>query len=376
MASVQIEPRTLKNGKTSFKVSVKVTKRKKVIDRMSLTFDNLKSAERWAAKSKKVLEQKHDAIKLGIYRRDTSLRECNIGELIQEYLDNPLTNVKLKRTKKYVLKALLNYDIASITASQLKAEDLVQHCLFRKSESHSPKPSTIYQDVAYLKSVMKVAKSTLKINASTNYHDEAAQILTSAELVGRSEVRERRPSENELQLMFEHLRLRETHPQSDIPYCDILEISLLTAMRVGELTKVLWSDIDHENKTLMIRGRKDPRKSQGTNLEIPLLGNAYEIIMRQPKQSNKDTAHLIFPYNSRSITSGWRTVRKNLGIPDLRYHDLRREAASRLAEMGMPINIVAKVTGHKNLNILHNIYTAIDIKAFGREGYGKYMENP
>jgi integrase len=374
MASVQIEERKLKSGETSFKVSVKVTKRKKVIDRMSLTFDNLKSAERWAAKSKKALEQKHDAIKLGIYRRDTSLRECNIGELIQEYLDNPLTNIKLKRTKKYVLKALLNYDIASITASQLKAEDLVQHCLYRKSESHSPKPSTVYQDVAYLKSVMKVAKNTLKINASTHYHDEALETLTSAELIGRSEVRERRPSENELQLMFEHLRIRETHPQSDIPYCDILETSLLTAMRVGELTKVLWSDIDHENKTLMIRGRKDPRKSQGTNLEIPLLGNAYEIIMRQPKQSNKDTAHLIFPYNSRSITSGWRAVRKNLGIPDLRYHDLRREAASRLAEMGMPINIVAKVTGHKNLNILHNIYTAIDIKAFGREGYGKYID--
>lgn len=374
MASVQIEERKLKSGKTSFKVTVKVTKRKKVIETLSLTLDNLKSAQRWAGKTKKELEQKYDAIKLGIYRRDTSLRECTIGELIREYLDNPLTNIKLKRTKKYVLKALLNYDIASITASQFKSEDLVQHCVFRKAESHSPKPSTIYQDVAYLKSVMKVAKNTLKINAYTDYHNEAIPILVSAELIGRSQTRDRRPSKNEMKLMFENLRIRETHHSSKIPYCDILDISLLTAMRVGEITKVLWTDIDHDNRTLMVRGRKDPRKSQGTDLEIPLLGNAYEIIMRQPRTLKKETSHLIFPYNSRSITSGWRGERKKLGIPDLRYHDIRREAASRLAEMGMPINIVAKVTGHKNLNILHNIYTAIDIKAFGREGYDKYMD--
>jgi hypothetical protein len=79
MASVQIEQRQLKSGKISFKITVKVTKRKKVIERVSQTFDKLKLAERWPAKSKKALEQKHDAITLGIYRRGTSLRECTVG---------------------------------------------------------------------------------------------------------------------------------------------------------------------------------------------------------------------------------------------------------------------------------------------------------
>jgi hypothetical protein len=57
MASVQIEQRKLKSGKISFKITVKVTKRKKVIERVSQTFDKLKLAERWPAKSKKALEQ-------------------------------------------------------------------------------------------------------------------------------------------------------------------------------------------------------------------------------------------------------------------------------------------------------------------------------
>ncbi|CAH8207882.1 hypothetical protein VAE063_660001 [Vibrio aestuarianus] len=41
--------------------------------------------------------------------------------------------------------------------------------------------------------------------------------------------------------------------------------------------------------------------------------------------------------------------------------------------MGLPINIVARITGHKNINILHNIFAKIDVKEFGKEGYNKYI---
>lgn len=51
--------------------------------------------------------------------------------------------------------------------------------------------------------------------------------------------------------------------------------------------------------------------------------------MRQPKE-----IELIFPFNSRSVTAGFQRVRNKLGIEDLRYHDLRREGASRLFEKG------------------------------------------
>ena len=143
-------------------------------------------------------------------------------------------------------------------------------------------------------------------------------------------------------------------------------------MRISEITRIQWTDLDHENKTIIIRDRKDPRNKSGNDNEIPLLGGAYEIIMKQKKDADKP--ELIFPYNPRSVTAGWQRVRKQLNISDLRYHDLRREAASRLAEMGLPINIVARITGHKNINILHNIYAKIDIKEFGKKGYAKYLK--
>lgn len=80
---------------------------------------------------------------------------------------------------------------------------------------------------------------------------------------------------------------------------------------------------------------------------VPLLGEAWDIAMRQPRGGE-----FIFPYNSTSVTAGFQRVRTALGIEDLRYHDLRREGASRLFEAGFSIEEVAQVTGHRSLNIL------------------------
>ncbi len=290
------------------------------------------------------------------------------------YLVHPRLSQKIGRTKGYVLNSLLNYDIANITASKLRADDLIQHCEFRLNDETKPTPQTVYHDITYLKSVIRTAKDVFKVNASTEYHDQATPTLEELGLIGRSRVRNRRPSKSELAMMEEELLKRQNHKSAKIPYCDILNFSILTAMRVGEITSIKWSDLDRENKTIIIRNRKDPRNKDGNDNEIPLLGGAFEILLKQEERKDPKHPNIIFPYNSRSISAGWQRVRQKLGIEDLRYHDLRREGASRLAEMGLPINIIARVTGHKNLNILQDIYAKIDIKEFGKLGYEKYIK--
>ena len=85
-----------------------------------------------------------------------------------------------------------------------------------------------------------------------------------------------------------------------------------------------------------------------------MLGEALPIIRSQPRVSD-----FIFPVNPRSVTAGFQRACKKLGIVDLRYHDLRREAATRLIELGYTVEEVATVTGHKDLNILWQVYTQI-----------------
>ncbi|CAI1606870.1 site-specific tyrosine recombinase XerC [Serratia liquefaciens] len=89
-------------------------------------------------------------------------------------------------------------------------------------------------------------------------------------------------------------------------------------------------------------------------MSVPLLGEAWEIVMRQKRASK-----FIFPFNEKSISVAFVQVKDKVGIEDLRYHDLRREGASRLFEAGFSIEEVAQVTGHKNLNTLWQVYTEL-----------------
>ncbi|MBW6632354.1 site-specific integrase, partial [Salmonella enterica subsp. enterica serovar Weltevreden] len=83
-----------------------------------------------------------------------------------------------------------------------------------------------------------------------------------------------------------------------------------------EVCRLRWEDIDEQQKSVLVRDRKDPRKKEGNHMKVALLGEAWDIVQKQPKKSE-----LIFPYNSTSVTAGFQRVRSKLGIKDLRYHD-------------------------------------------------------
>jgi len=69
----------------------------------------------------------------------------------------------------------------------------------------------------------------------------------------------------------------------------------------------------------------------------------------------------IFPYKTLSISSAFTKACQQLGIDDLRYHDLRHEGTSRLFEWGYQIPEVALCTGHKDWKMLTR-YTQLQAK--------------
>ncbi len=51
-----------------------------------------------------------------------------------------------------------------------------------------------------------------------------------------------------------------------------------------------------------------------------------------------------------SVKTSWRATCRRAGIDDLNFHDLRREAGSRLLEGGMPEHYVQRFLDHANLS--------------------------
>ena len=257
------------------------------------------------------------------------------------------------RSKQYTLDLLLDSDLARKNIYNLKASDIIEHCETRHKNGAGP--ATVSQDVSYLRSVLSLAKPSWNIQVTAACIDEAVPHLRKHGLIAHSKARSRRPNEKELDDIKEALKQRQGKRQSTIPLVDIFEFSILSCMRVSEVCRILWEDIDKAKKTVIVRDRKDPRHKQGNNQTIPLLGPAWDIVIRQPRTDDK-----IFPHNPRSVTAAFQRCRNSLGIQDLRYHDLRREGASRLFELGFKIEEVASVTGHRDLSTLWKIYTVID----------------
>jgi integrase len=346
MASYTIETRKLKSGESRFKTTVIVKKNSQIIHRESKTFKKKALAKSFGLK--RVNELETEGV-LGIKK------SVPLGRLIDLFMNDRDLWDNTGRTKQYVIRMLRDCDISEIESNHLQSSDLIEHC--RNRRSAGAKPQTVYHDIAYLRSVMKKAKPVFNIDANYSIFDEAVPVLIDMGLVGKSDKRTRRPTTNELERLKKGLQERQSFRSNGttrIPYLDILDFSILTCMRIGEVCKLRWEDLNEEHKTILVRDRKDPRKKVGNHMIVPLLAESFDIAMKQTK-----TTPLVFPYNPRSVTAGFQRVRNQLGIEDLRYHDLRREGASRLFEKGYSIEEVAQVTGHRNLNILWQVYTQL-----------------
>ncbi|MDB0034770.1 site-specific integrase [bacterium] len=358
MASFTIQKRPKANGELSFRCLIRIKKSDVIVHSESKTFSKKEVARTWALARVNEL-QSSDVLNLK--------KTVSIGALLNLYFeDHDLWN-KTGRTKRYVINMLMDCDISKVKSDTLKTSDLIAHCKNRRSAGAGP--ATIYHDIAYLRSVMKKALPVWDITANYQIFEDAVPVLIEMDLIGKSQKRTRRPTENELDKLREGLQVRMDYRPNRvnrIPFLDILDFSILTCMRIGEVCKLRWEDLNEDHKTILVRDRKDPRKKAGNHMIVPLLAGSFDIVKRQSRDND-----LIFPYNCSSVTAGFQRVRNELGIEDLRYHDLRREGASRLFEKGYSIEEVAQVTGHRNLNILWQVYTQL----FPHKLHDKFAES-
>lgn len=348
MASYTIETRERADGTVRYRCTVRLGGGKKITHRESRSFMKKKLAAQWGKKRASELEEK--GVSQSFYQKEPV---PSIGDLIRLYEDDDSLGGKSGRTKRYVLKMLADSDIARVAANKLMEKHLVQHCKDRREAGASP--ATINHDVAYLRSVLKVASPVFDIPVDDKAIVKALPTLQRLNLTGKSQRRSRRPTHEEISLLLEGLKERESHRGNKIPFCDILNFSIFTCMRIGEVCRIRWEDLNHQKRTVLVRDRKDPRKKAGNHMYVPLLGSSWEILQKQPRQSSR-----IFPFNEKSVTAGFQRVRNKIGIEDLRYHDLRREGASRLFEMGFTVEEVAQVTGHRDINLLWKVYTELN----------------
>lgn len=301
--------------------------RRKGAPAQTRTFTSKILAEKWARNAEREIDHGHAG--------QLSPTHVTVGSLIDRYTDEIGRVKPFGHNKASVLK-LIKARLNAVPVNALTAERIVRYI----TEERGIKGVTAAIDLTYLKGVLRVARALWKVGVVPGVVEDAREILKYMGLAERSNERDRRPTLKEIDDIRDWFRVR-----SKTLTPDHLDFILASCFRPpSEITRLRWDDIHHEDRTIIIHDRKDPRRKLGNHQTVPLLGDSYAIVMRQPK-----TSEFIFPVNGSSWSSLFPRACEFLKIEDLRLYDFRHEAISRLVESGKhSIPEMMLVTGHKD----------------------------
>ena len=283
----------------------------------------------------------------------------SIAGLIERYITETSVDRPFGPTHIYALRALQRAPIGRVIAAELKPSDLIQHCRWRKASGVCS--ATCTQDLSFLRGPLGYAKGGWGMaNVSAAAINEAMPLLQKYDLVGKSRPRDRRPEGGEFQALELFYHEQAKHPRTKIPMAEIQEFQVWSARRIGETCRIKCIDVDQVKRTVIVRDMKDPRGKKGNDVVVPLLGRAWELVAARLKNwDGVDPDARVFPYSAKSCSASYTKAKNKLGIRNLRLHDLRREAASRLFEAGYSVQEVMLVTGHKTPLLLLRVYTKL-----------------
>jgi integrase len=123
------------------------------------------------------------------------------------------------------------------------------------------------------------------------------------------------------------------------PFSDIVRLLVLTAQRRAEIGGLRWSEIDFERSLIVLPPERSKNNRQH---ELPMSSQVRAILERQPRNGE-----FVFGRKFTSWGNGKASLDRRLnGMADWRLHDLRRSAATHMAELGVLPHIIEAVLNH------------------------------
>lgn len=121
----------------------------------------------------------------------------------------------------------------------------------------------------------------------------------------------------EAESTYEHVARLET----------FVQFQLMTGARRSETLTLTWANVNLEEQTAYL-----PETKNGRARKLPLRSTLVAMLQKLPRDEE-----LVFPIGIDGLRKTWQRICQNAGLVDeheLRIHDLRHEAISRVAEAG------------------------------------------
>lgn len=306
------------------------------------TFETKPEAEAWARDFELELDKQAQA-KAGPLRKD-----MDVGEVLEEYrrLRDELGRPIDPTSNTHYMLNHLEEDLGRERVEDLTPKRLAEWAKSRQADGAGG--WTVNQELSQLGTVLKHVGSFMGIRFP-DVVGEARPLLNYAQLIAGGNRRTRRPTQDELSRLLAYVDNRNP------VMADAIRVAAVTGMRRAELCRIVWSDVDEKQRAVLVRQRKHPRRIEAKDEWVPLLGESWEVVQRQPRTDAR-----IFPVSRERLTDIVTEGTRALGIPDLRLHDMRREATSALRDLGFDADARKTVTGHKS-DAIHSRYVKVEL---------------
>ena len=267
----------------------------------------------------------------GVFMDRSEADRTTLADLIDRYLSE-VTPAKKSASKETQRLRYLKRELGAYASSRLLPKDVAA---FRdKRLSGGASGATVRKDLNSLSHVLDTAIKDWGLPLPAN----------PVSLVRRPKVargRDRRLSRSEEEALLSACKASRA---SLLAPAAIL--ALETAMRLGELLALEWRHVDLRSRVATLVDTKN-----GDSRQVPLSTKAAETIRQLPR--NLGSPRLFWTWaRTDSFEHAWARAVAAAGIEDLRFHDLRHEATSRLFEKGLNMMEVSTITGHKSLQML------------------------
>lgn len=336
----------------------------------SKTFNTKAEAEAWA----KTIESE---MSRGVWLSRSEAEATTLFEALERYEIEISPAKKGSAQEVSIIKVCKALDLARRPLATIRSADLAK---LRDEWLTTYKPATVLRRLAVLSHVFSIARKEWGMESLSNpvellrkpqpNNARTRRVAVGSGSVGAPgaevETAERRPLHGELDRVVSASRSKFL--------TFIICIAVETAMRRSEIVAMRWEHVD-----LMRRVAHLPATKNGNSRDVPLSSLAVAALqkiiddMLKRGEGGDGPSGRVFSIRGDAITRAFERALararasylneclKEKRLPDerflvdLRFHDLRHEATSRLADI-FPLHELTKITGHKDPRMLMRYY--------------------
>ncbi|TDN68242.1 site-specific integrase [Paraburkholderia sp. BL10I2N1] len=325
------------------------------------TFNTRAEAEAWA-------RQIESEIDRGVFVSRAEAESTTLAEALDRYDREIAASKKGYAQEASLLRTWKSTAIASRPMASVRSADIAKLRDDWLKQANSPlKPASVLRRLAVLSHVFSIARKEWGMESLLNPVElvrkpHANNARTRRIVAAEADTASARQTEaGELE------RVVAASGSDLLPA--IIWLAVETAMRRGEIVDLLWEHVDLRRRVAHL-----PETKNGSSRDVPLSTRAVEVLKEQRKAAKmREDDGRVFQIRGDAVTraferaverarSSYLTECKDAGkvpsksyLADLRFHDLRHEATSRLASI-FPMHELTKITGHRDPRMLMRYY--------------------